>query len=358
MANPQKEDGFVSIANELFDALCRTRINGEARQIFDAVCRKTYGYGKKEDRISTSQFMEMTGLKAQAVHKARKKLIDMNMITITQKGNTQVLTYSIQKDYEQWKLLPKKVTVTQKGKGCYPKRLRTVTQKGNKLLPKKLYTIDNKQIDNSQKKEIQSLAMEIISNHPRIADKKASLSSVINLLGMTDDKVGQYPELDFRGNEVENIVKARFQLLRNCQANYAEYCKLHKVESDYVIQSNNFFGRAERWREYVDTRELSHTPGRSPQPKAHTRHQDETRNDIYQEYLAAKQTAMEEYKSSLPIEEYRSKFRADWLKKDPSFIKDFQDWEDRLERHFQHKLAGFIQDNFDFPSFDSWKKGD
>jgi hypothetical protein len=37
MASPQRENGHVEIANELFDALCRFRIPGEARQCLDAI---------------------------------------------------------------------------------------------------------------------------------------------------------------------------------------------------------------------------------------------------------------------------------------------------------------------------------
>jgi len=75
----------------------------------------------------------------------------MNIITITKKGNSQVLTYSIQKDYDKWKVLPKKVTVTQKGNRVLPKKAHTVTQKGTYCSPKgdpqKIYTKDIYTID-------------------------------------------------------------------------------------------------------------------------------------------------------------------------------------------------------------------
>lgn len=77
---------------------------------------------------------------------------------------------------------------------------------------------------------------------------------------------------------------------------------------------------------------------------------------LYQEYLTARQAAMEEFKSSLNIDELRSKFREDWLRKDPNYTTDYQDWEARMEPHFQHKLSGYIEDNFSFPSFKSWEK--
>ena len=137
MASPQVENGYTKIANEIIEALAKIRINGEARQMLDVIIRKTYGFNKKQDRISTSQFVEATGLPYYAIHKARHKLLKMGIIEvlpkkvigITQKGNSQILTYSFQKDYTKWQPLPKKVTVTQKGNGYNPKRSQTVTQK-------------------------------------------------------------------------------------------------------------------------------------------------------------------------------------------------------------------------------------
>jgi len=144
MANPQRENGYTAISNEIMEALAKIRIAGEARQMLDVIIRKTYGFNKRQDTIPTFQFKKLTDLSNMAIHKAREKLNNMNLITITKKGNSQDLTYSFQKDYEKWKPLPKKVSVTQKGNRCYPKRLKTVT--------KKVYNIQKKE-NNIQKKE-------------------------------------------------------------------------------------------------------------------------------------------------------------------------------------------------------------
>ncbi len=142
MVNPQWETGYTKIANEIMDALARIRIPGEARQVLDAILRKTYGWNKKQDEISLSQFKIMTGLSSVHIVRARKKLLKMNIITVTQKGNEKALIYRFQKNYDRWKVLPKKVTL--------PKKVIGVTQKGNKPLPKKGNTKD-KYKDNSTK---------------------------------------------------------------------------------------------------------------------------------------------------------------------------------------------------------------
>jgi phage replication O-like protein O len=123
---PQTENGFTRIANELMDALARTRISGEARQVLDAIIRKTYGWGKTSDDISLSQFMIMTGLSKSTICKAIRKLISMNIIIkrgcsvtlFTKQGKAVTSTYSVQKDHKYWKPLPKKETLrrgTKKG---------------------------------------------------------------------------------------------------------------------------------------------------------------------------------------------------------------------------------------------------
>ena len=128
MANPQP-DKYIKISSELWDAFCRVRIAGEARQMLDTIIRKTYGYHKKEDSISTSQFMEATGLSRKSIEKTRKKLRDMNFITTHKKGGSQILTYSLQKDYEKWNATPKK---------GYPQKDTQLPSKKCKLPPKKV----------------------------------------------------------------------------------------------------------------------------------------------------------------------------------------------------------------------------
>jgi len=108
MGNPQLEDGFTRIANELLEALCNIRIPGEARQIFDLIMRKTYGFNKKEDRIPLSQFAQFTGIKKPNVKRAINKLIKMNLVI--KKDKNKAAIYSINKHYLSWKPLSKKIT--------------------------------------------------------------------------------------------------------------------------------------------------------------------------------------------------------------------------------------------------------
>ena len=143
MAIPQKENGYTAIANEIMEALAKIRIPGEARQMLDVIIRKTYGFNKKQDQISTTQFMEATGLKRFIIHRARKRLLLANLITVSKNAHSQILTYSFQKNYEKWIPLAKKITVSKKVLNSMQKSAQTVTIIDDHKRHKDTYTKDN-----------------------------------------------------------------------------------------------------------------------------------------------------------------------------------------------------------------------
>jgi len=101
MANPQKENGFTPIANEIMEALGRFRIPGEERQVLDVILRQTYGWNKTEDNISLSQFVEKTGMKKSNISAAIKRLLCKHIIIMSLDNHRKYL-YKINKDYEKW----------------------------------------------------------------------------------------------------------------------------------------------------------------------------------------------------------------------------------------------------------------
>jgi phage replication O-like protein O len=147
LASPQVEDGHIRISNEVWEALTKMRVPGEAMQVFFYIVRKTWGWGKKKDDISLSQFVLATGLKKPSVVRARNKLIKMNLITINQKVNSVTATYCINKDFDTWKPLTKKQNVYQKvnerlpkSKKSFTKKLPTITKKDTLTKDTKTYT--------------------------------------------------------------------------------------------------------------------------------------------------------------------------------------------------------------------------
>lgn len=103
MANPQKENGFTAISNELLEAILYSGLSGRDMTILFVVIRKTYGYRKKEDKLPLSQISSMTGITVSHVCRSLRFLKEKNIIKRDKKGNT-----SVQKDYEKW-VLPRMV---------------------------------------------------------------------------------------------------------------------------------------------------------------------------------------------------------------------------------------------------------
>lgn len=131
MASPQKENGYTAIADEIMDALIQYRIPGEQMQCTLFIIRKTYGYNKTWDNISSSQFVKATGMNKGNVGRAIRALIDKKIVV--KKDNKHIPSYRFNKDYNKWKSLSKKTTVV---------------KKDNRALSKKTPTIDITTIDN------------------------------------------------------------------------------------------------------------------------------------------------------------------------------------------------------------------
>lgn len=130
MANPKIEDGYTKIANELLEAIIKTRMSDYEHRVFWLIVRKTYGFNKKSDWIAQKQIVLATGILKQNVSRIIKNLLERNMITKVGK------ILSIQKDYDRWKLSKEIMKVISTD---YKSNLNRGTQ-NNKKIQKKVYT--------------------------------------------------------------------------------------------------------------------------------------------------------------------------------------------------------------------------
>jgi len=96
MANPQTENGFTRIANEILEMLSLCTLTGGQLRVIWVVIRKTYGYRKKQDYISLSQFEKYTGLTRGNVCTILKYLVSHKVLL---KNNS---FYKLNKNYEDW----------------------------------------------------------------------------------------------------------------------------------------------------------------------------------------------------------------------------------------------------------------
>lgn len=134
---PQLENGYIRIATDIAKYLAQTYMSSYESQVMWSIFIKTYGFKKKEDWISNSQFVSLTKMHKAHVSRTIKKLILRRIVTQT--GNK----IAFQKDAALWCELPKQVTVTQTG--------NSVAHLGNKELPKQADTIDTLTKDTIQK---------------------------------------------------------------------------------------------------------------------------------------------------------------------------------------------------------------
>jgi len=101
MANPQKEDGHIAIAVEIAEALMKVNLSPYETRVLWCVLRKTYGWQKKLDRISLSQFAASTGLDRRLIPRTIKSLAAKNMLVIF-KDEKKRVSYGLQKNYDLW----------------------------------------------------------------------------------------------------------------------------------------------------------------------------------------------------------------------------------------------------------------
>jgi phage replication O-like protein O len=154
LANPQRENGHIDLANEIGDALSGIRLSGEESQCLWVILRKTYGWHKKEDKISLSQFSVMTGLKRPAVSRALKKLLSKMIIVIIKNDNSMINIYRFNKDFDTWKPLSKKIT-------ALSKKIIPVIKNDNGVLSKMIHTKETLTKETIQKKK----DIDIFSTH-------------------------------------------------------------------------------------------------------------------------------------------------------------------------------------------------
>lgn len=74
------DDGYTRIANELLEAVVSADLTARQLKVALAVMRKTYGFGKKTDRITNTQIAGMTGIHHTHVCTAKNEMIAMNVI--------------------------------------------------------------------------------------------------------------------------------------------------------------------------------------------------------------------------------------------------------------------------------------
>ena len=102
MANPQLENGFIRIANDLYKALYKVKLSGSELRVAHFITYQTYGYNKKSRVLTASYISIGTNIPCDTVQKALDKLIKKNIIISKSIGSHSVRELSLNKNYSTW----------------------------------------------------------------------------------------------------------------------------------------------------------------------------------------------------------------------------------------------------------------
>lgn len=103
MANVNINDGFVRIANSLFEALYRLRVPGRHKDVIACVIRFTYGYQKARDTIAISQIAKATEIDERETRRLLDDLVKSGIVGRESKGRGRPSELWLVKDFEAWK---------------------------------------------------------------------------------------------------------------------------------------------------------------------------------------------------------------------------------------------------------------
>jgi phage replication O-like protein O len=120
--NPQLEDGYARIANEILDALSRTRLSDYESRCIHFLWRKTYGWHdkrgktKKDDAISFGQWSDGTGVDRRNIIRTLAGLTKRRIIqrtTVSLPGRNITNIWNFNKHYLEWEGFEAKPVATE-----------------------------------------------------------------------------------------------------------------------------------------------------------------------------------------------------------------------------------------------------
>lgn len=243
-SGPQLEDGFLRIANELFDAILRFRFTLKQQSVVLSIARKTYGYGKKTDDVSASQIGELCGIARNHVTETLRQLASMNVITL-ERGEYGMIV-GINKHHRQWKELAKAASSPESG--LVPNQDASSPESGLQLVPNQDGSIVPNQ--DTQKTTFQKTTSK---DNPKRQTPRADAQSVPEEFA---EFWAAYPKRE-GGNSKAAAMKAwnartragvsAADMLAGVQR-YAAYCAAKGMTgTQYVKQASTFLGPDEHW---------------------------------------------------------------------------------------------------------------
>jgi phage replication O-like protein O len=102
----QLEDGHTRINNEVLEQLVKRGLLGSEVSLIFFVIRKTWGWGKKEDIISLTQFEKGLNLSRHTVIDTIKNLVLKKILVKRSIPDRQEIAYKFNKYWKEWLVNP------------------------------------------------------------------------------------------------------------------------------------------------------------------------------------------------------------------------------------------------------------
>lgn len=132
-------NGYTKVANEIQRVKPRLRMSGREWQCFEAVIWLTYGWNKKQDRVTNTVIGELTGLSDTHVSDAIKALAERKIILCQKQGvmklvgvNTDISAWILDKP-KSGKKLPETGKVFPKSGKVFPETVDTQYKNNNNI---------------------------------------------------------------------------------------------------------------------------------------------------------------------------------------------------------------------------------
>lgn len=181
----QVENGhYTRIVNPLIENLIKIPFKGCELAVAMYIIRKTYGFQKKEDEISLTQFQKDLDRSRQTIVTALKNLQLVNVARLVKQGNAKgdCNIWSINKYYSTWKLVNMGRLVKRGQKPSLTERLNLVkTGRHTKEIQKKY----KRNSDGVPSQDIQSfinLFKEVNPSHERLFSNKTERACAERLI--------------------------------------------------------------------------------------------------------------------------------------------------------------------------------
>lgn len=268
-------NGYTKVANEIQKLKPRLRLSGREWQCFEAVIWLTYGWNKKQDRVTNTVIAELTGLSDTHVSDAIKSLAERKIIFSQKQGmmklvgvNTEISAWILDKP-EPGRKFPKMGKSFPKAGKRFPETVDT--QYKNKNSIKKNTSENSDESSDSPQKKLPALRPEAAIQSPKgdkwgtADDLKAAewIFSKVQIVAPT----AQQPNWASWSNDI--------RLMRNAlEVTHHDICEVFKwANADHFWQTNVM--SPAKLREKWDTLKAQMSqPGRNRQtaPQQNTPH--------------------------------------------------------------------------------------